>query len=137
MNDKRYSELITFKTFQERFNYLRLNGIVGINTFGGHRYLNQKFYQSDRWKQVRARVIFRDEGFDLAHSECPIQGDVYIHHLNPITIEDILNQDSKVFDLENLISTSFQTHNAIHYGADSPRLTEIVSRKPFDTCPWR
>lgn len=134
---KTYSELITISSFEERFEYLSLSGIVGDITFGGHRYLNQKLYQSPEWKSIKREVILRDNGCDLAHEDYPIKGHIYIHHINPISIEDILERRSCVFDLENLISASFITHNAIHYGSE-----ELLTRKPIirtknDTCPWR
>lgn len=135
---KLYSELITIPTFKERFNYLKLSAAVGDPTFGGHRYLNQMLYRFPEWKRVRREVILRDEGLDLGHPDFPIRGNIYVHHLNPITTDDILERRNCVFDLENLISTSFDTHNAIHYGDE--RLIEDrvpVERKKNDTCPWR
>lgn len=137
MMNKRYSELIQISEFQERFEYARLDGLVGQQTFGGHRYLNQILYSSDQWKKVRRKVIIRDDGYDLAHPDYQIGGNIYVHHLNPITIDDILEGNPSVFDLENLISVGFQTHNAIHYGDGSLLPKEPVTRKPYDTCPWR
>lgn len=135
---KSYSELIKIDSFEERFKYLSLVGIVGETTFGGHRYLNQILYQTDKWKKdTRREVILRDNGCDLAHEDYPIQGSIYIHHINPITIDDILEERPCVFDLENLISTSFRTHNAIHYGTEDLLLKGFVERKKNDTCPWR
>lgn len=136
--ERSYSELVSIKSFRERFEYLKLNGKVGEPTFGGHRYLNQFLYRSPEWRPIRREVILRDNGFDLAHPDHEIPGNIYVHHLNPITIDDILRGRSKVFDLENLVSSSFSTHNAIHYG-DANLLPEdtIVVRRKNDTCPWR
>lgn len=133
-----YSELIKIEKFEDRFIYLSLVGIVGETTFGGHRYLNQILYQTDKWKKdTRREVILRDNGCDLAHEDYPIQGSIYIHHINPITIDDILEERPCVFDLENLISTSFRTHNGIHYGTEELLPKGFVERKKNDTCPWR
>ena len=137
MSIKRYSELIQLPTLKERFEYAKVTGVVGELTFNGHRYLNQKLYQCPEWKSVRRRVIFRDSGCDLAHSEYPIGGKVIIHHLNPITINDILERDPCVFDLENLICTSLDTHNAIHYGDDNLIPKDYIERRKNDTCLWR
>lgn len=135
--NRRYSELVRLQTFRERFEYVKCSGIVGDQTFGSHRYLNQILYSSDRWKKIRREVIIRDDGFDLGHPDYPIGGYIYVHHINPITVDDILNDCFCVFDLENLVSTSFQTHNAIHYGRDTPRQNQLIIRKPNDTCPWK
>lgn len=134
---KTYSELIKIKDFEDRFRYLSLVGIIGQSTFGSHRYLNQKFYQSDKWKSTRREVILRDNGCDLAHEDYQILGSIYIHHLNPITIDDILRDRPCVFDLENLICVSFKTHNAIHYGSEDLLPHGLVVRKKNDTCPWK
>lgn len=134
---KTYSEMIKKELFKDRLIYLSLNGLVGDQTFGGHRYLNQIFYKSLKWKETRREVILRDNGCDLADERYPIKGLVYIHHINPITIEDILEERPCVFDLENLVCASFKTHNAIHYGIDDIYISEPISRKPNDTCPWR
>lgn len=132
-----YSELITIKSFEERYEYLRLGGSVGENTFGGSRYLNQLLYQSPEWRKIRRQVILRDNGYDLAHEDRPIASTIYVHHMNPITIDDIKQRRRCVFDPENLISASFDTHEAIHYGDDGLIKKDFVARKPFDTCPWR
>lgn len=132
-----YSELISIPTFQERFKYLQLNGLVGDLTFGGHRQLNQILYQSPEWKRARREVILRDNGFDLAHEDYPISGIIYVHHLNPLNIDDVLARRYCVFDLDNLVSVSFDTHQAIHYGDESLIKKDPVTRKPNDTCPWR
>lgn len=132
-----YSELIKIEKFEDRFKYLCLAGIVGETTFGGHRYLNQMLYQTEKWKSTRREVILRDNGCDLAHEDYSISGSIYIHHMNPITIDDILQERPCVFDLENLISTTFQTHNAIHYGSKNLLPKGPANRKKNDTCPWR
>lgn len=131
-----YSELIKMRRFEDRFEYLTLKGNVGNITFGGHRYLNQILYKTPKWKSTRREVILRDDGCDLAHEDYTIYGSIYIHHLNPITIDDILKERPCVFDLENLVCTSFKTHNAIHYGIEES-INNFVERKINDTCPWR
>ena len=137
MNIRTYSELIKIPTFEERFQYLRLDGIVGESTFGFDRYLNQIFYKSARWKKIRDYVILRDNGCDLAMEGYEIYDRILVHHMNPITIKDIEHESEFLIDPEFLISTVHNTHNAIHYGDENllPRLP--VERKPFDTCPWR
>lgn len=132
-----YSELITIPTFIERFRYLKLNGRVGMDTFGHDRYLNQVLYRSPEWKRFRREIILRDNGCDLAHEDYEIHGNILIHHINPITIDDVLRRDPKIFDPENVISTVLNTHNAIHYGDESLLITEPISRTQFDTCPWK
>lgn len=134
---KTYSELIKIASFKDRFNYLSLTGIVGETTFGGHRYLNQTLYQTDKWKKTRNEVILRDNGCDLAHQDYQINGSIYIHHINPITIDDVLEDRPCVFDLENLICTTFKTHNAIHYGTEELLQKELNKRTKDDTCLWR
>lgn len=134
---KTYSDLIKIEKFEDRFDYLSLIGIVGEITFGGHRYLNQMLYQSEKWKSIRREVIFRDNGSDLAHIDYPIIGSIYIHHINPITIDDVLEERPCVFDLNNLICTTFRTHNAIHYGSKDLLPKDPVNRKKGDTCLWR
>lgn len=133
---KTYAELMALKTFQERLDYLCLKGTVGSITFGGHRNMNQMLYQFDFWKRTRSKIILRDNGFDLACEDHPIGGPIYIHHINPITIDDIVDRNPKVFDPQNLISCSFFTHNQIHYG-DGKERDALVERKENDTCPWR
>lgn len=137
MTNKSYRYLKGLQTFMERFNYLRLDSFVGDVTFGSKRYLNQLLYSSEMWRKTRREVILRDDGCDLAHMDYPIVGRVYIHHLNPITVDDILERKPCVFDPENLICVSFRTHNAIHYGDEETLPREPVIRKPYDTCPWR
>lgn len=137
-NIRTYSELIALPTFEERYEYARIDGTVGDITFGPHRYLNQQFYQHDPdWKAVRRSVILRDNGCDLAHQDFPIYGRVIVHHLNPITEEDILNRTEFLLNPEYLICLSENTDRAIHFGDISLLPTPFVERKPFDTCPWR
>lgn len=135
---KRYSHLRRLSTFDERFDYLKVDGRVGDATFGFDRYLNQRLYHSAEWKNARDAVILRDNGCDLGMPGREIMGHIYVHHINPITIEDIEAGSDALFDPENLICVSFDTHNAIHYGDKDllPR-DEIVVRRPNDTCPWK
>lgn len=136
-----YTELISLPTFEERFKYLRMKGQVGSETFGFDRWLNQNFYHSDReWKLARRNVIIRDCGYDLASEERPIPNGVriIIHHMNPITQEDIINRTPFLLDPEYLITTIESTHNAIHYGDESYlEISKPIIRLPNDTCPWR
>lgn len=132
-----YSELITIPTFEERYKYLRLVGMVGKETFGFKRWLNQEFYHSDAWLRFRDKIIIRDNGCDLAFEGYDIYGSILIHHLNPISYEDILNHNPCVFDPENVVSTKLSTHNAIHYGDESLLMKPLVERAKNDTCPWR
>lgn len=132
---KSYSELIKIKNFDDRLRYLTLKGKIGEQTFGGHRLLNQTLYKSYEWKSIRKKIILRDNGCDLAHDDYPIGGHIYIHHLNPITIEDILNRKANIFDEENLVAVSFKTHNAIHYGVEE-LIPRSLERKRNDTCLW-
>lgn len=132
-----YSELITIPTFKERFEYLKLNGSVGLETFGHDRYLNQILYNSPEWRRFRQEIIVRDNGCDLACEGYEIFGKILIHHINPITAKDILNRNPKVFDPENVITTVHNTHNAIHYGDENLLITEPIERSRNDTCPWR
>lgn len=133
-----YDELIQLPTFEERFEYLKQNGLPSEVTFGGHRLLNQKLYKEDRkWKNVRKKVIARDRGCDLGMEDRPIQKYLMVHHLNPITIEQVANFDPCIYDMNNLICCSHETHNAIHYG-DKENLppTKPTERKPGDTKLW-
>ena len=132
-----YSELKNLDSFEERFNYLKLNGQVGETTFGSKRYLNQLLYKSQEWMSVRDKAIIRDEGCDLGIQGRDIGGKVLVHHINPITIEDVLNNNPKVFDLENLITTSHITHEAIHYGDENLLIKDPIIRTANDTCPWK
>lgn len=132
-----YSELITLPTFLERYRYLKQAGIVCEDTFGSRRYLNQILYQSPEWRQIRNRVIIRDNGCDLAAEGFEIHDKIYIHHINSITEEDILNRSPLLFDMENLITVSFNTHQAIHYGDESMLpITYLADRTPGDTKLW-
>ena len=132
-----YSELITIPTFEERFEYLKLNGSVGLETFGHDRYLNQILYNSQEWRRFRPEIIVRDNGCDLACEGYEIFGKILIHHINPITAQDILNRNPKVFDPENVITTVHNTHNAIHYGDENLLITVPIERSRNDTCPWQ
>lgn len=135
---RRYSELSQLKTFEERFNYLKLDGVVGKDTFGFDRFLNQEFYRSKEWRRIRDIVIARDLGCDMGLEDCPILGKVLIHHMNPITVSDLATMRDVVVNPEYLICVSHETHNAIHYGNDDIlRSREVTERKPNDTCPWR
>ena len=137
MNIRRYSELIRIPTFEERFEYLRLDGQVGADTFGSDRYLNQIFYKSPEWKKIRDEIIIRDQCCDLAMLGYDIHGPVLIHHLNPITKEDILSRTDLLLNPEYLVCTIQSTHNAIHYGDVNLLITNPIERKPNDTCPWK
>ena len=134
---RNYTELSKLQTFEERFNYLKLNGIVGKETFGYDRYLNQILYQRPEWKSVRNKVIIRDNGCDLGIIGREIQNRIIIHHMNPITVEDIKSRNPIVFDPEYLISTVHRTHNAIHYSDEDLLPKNPIERKPNDTCPWK
>jgi len=132
-----YSELMKLETFEERFEYLRLNGVVGKETFGSKRMLNQILYKNPKWLRKRKDIIIRDEGRDLGIEGREIRGPILVHHINPITIEDILNENPIVYDDENLICTMKLTHDAIHYSDESILMKDPVIRKPNDTCPWK
>lgn len=132
-----YSELIRIKSFVERFEYLKLSGQVGVDTFGFDRYLNQSFYHSSEWRSVRDYVITRDFGCDLGMEGYEIHGRIYIHHMNPITQKDIVHSNADIIDPEFLICTTHDTHNAIHYGDASLLVTGPIERRPNDTCPWK
>lgn len=137
-----YSELITLPTFIERYRYLRLGGKVGEETFGFDRYLNQLFYKSEEWRSIRDQVIIRDTGNgdycrDLGMEGYDIHGRILVHHMNPITMDDILQRSEFLLNPEYLICTIKSTHDAIHYGDENLLITEPVERKMNDTCPWR
>lgn len=132
-----YSELITLPTFEERFQYLRLDGSVGDETFGFDRYLNQVFYRSQRWKDIRQQVIIRDCGRDLAMEGYEIYDRIIIHHMNPLTVRDIERESEFLIDPEYLICTIHNTHNAIHYGDESLLISKPIERRMNDTCPWK
>lgn len=137
MTIKTYSQVILIPTFIERYEYLKICGKVGDATFGGHRYLNQILYKCPEWRHTRNEVIIRDNGCDLAIPGREIEGKIYIHHITPITIDDILQRRPCVFDLDNLICASLDTHNAIHYGDASLLQSDPIERHKNDTCPWR
>lgn len=130
-----YNELIKLKTFDERFDYLKLNGAVAKETFGFDRYINQAFYKSELWKQTRRDVILRDMGNDLGLEDYEINGKILIHHMNPISLDDIMFDLDFVINKNYLISTCLNTHNAIHYSNKSPNT--IIERIQGDTCPWK
>lgn len=132
-----YSEMIRLPTFDQRFEYLRLDGEVGKATFGYDRYLNQVLYNSPEWKKIRQKVIIRDNGCDLACEGYEICGRTLIHHINPITVEDIIKRNHMVFDLDNIVLTTHNTHNAIHYGDKNLLTTGPIERSAHDTCPWK
>ena len=132
-----YSELITFPTFEERYQYLRLNGSVGRETFGFDRYMNQFFYRSPEWKKVRNEVIARDNGCDLGVEGREIFGRVLIHHMNPISPEDIRDRSDLLLNPEFLITTVHNTHQAIHYGDESLLILSPLQRARPDPCPWK
>ena len=134
---KTYSELITIPSFLERYRYLKLGGSIGEETFGFDRYLNQTLYRSPEWKRFRRDIIIRDNGMDLAADDYEIVGKILVHHINPLTVQDVIRRDPKIFDPENVICTSMNTHNAIHYGDESLLMIEPVVRTKYDTCPWR
>lgn len=135
---KTYSKLITLPTFEERYEYLRLDGTVCEETFGFDRYLNQEFYQrSQEWKRIRDFVIIRDQGCDLGIEGREIQGKILVHHMNPITKDDLLKGSKFLLDPEYLICTLKSTHDAIHYGDENLLMKGPVQRTLYDTCPWR
>lgn len=136
MKLKTYTELSQLSDFDDRFNYLKLDGVLGAETFGRDRYLNQALYNSREWRRTRDIVITRDLGCDLGVPGLEILGKVIIHHMNPITLEQITDRDPIVFDPEYLISVSMNTHNALHY-ANDPHDKDPIVRRKFDTCPWR
>lgn len=137
MSVRSYSELITIPTFEARFEYLKLDGLVGEETFGFDRYLNQTFYRSQEWKSIRDFVIVRDLGCDLAIEGYEIYGKIYIHHMNPIRAADITTKSRMLMDPEFLISTTHNTHNAIHYGDKNLLAIGPIERSKNDTCPWK
>ena len=137
MDIRSYSELITIPTFEERFRYLKLDGRVGEETSGFDRYLNQIFYKSNEWLRVRDLVIVRDNGCDLGIEGREIYGRILIHHMNPITIDDITRRSKYLLDPEYLITTVKNTHDAIHYGDESLLIKGPIERSKYDTCPWK
>lgn len=134
---RRYSELIRYDTFLDRYHYLNLVGQVGIETFGLDRYLNQTLYRSSKWRRTRNQVILRDNGCDLGVEGFDIFDKIIVHHINPLTIADIEDDVDEIYDPEFLICCSFDTHNAIHYGDERLLPSFPVERRPGDTCPWK
>ena len=132
-----YSELVLLPTFEERFQYLRLDGVVGQETFGFDRYMNQYFYRSKEWRRVRDIVIARDAGCDLGIPGREIFGRIVIHHMNPIRPEDIRSRSDILLNPEYLIATVHETHQAIHYGDETLLITAPIPRERNDTCPWK
>lgn len=137
MSRKTYSELVSMDNYLDRYEYLRIGGVVGESTFGSNRYLNQILYRSYDWKKFRREMIIRDNGCDLAHPDYEIGGIIILHHINPITIDDVKNRRRCVFDPENVVCVSHRTHEAIHYGDDTLLMKGPVVRRPGDTIPWR
>lgn len=132
-----YSELIRLPTFEQRYEYLKIGGIVGESTFGFDRYLNQSFYKSREWRTLRDKIILRDEASDLAIKDYPISKWIVIHHMNPITEEDIDERIDDILNPEFLVCVSLRTHNAIHFGDESLLPDIPIERFKNDTCPWR
>jgi hypothetical protein len=132
-----YSDLSRLNTFEDRYQYLKLNGSIGEETFGFDRFINQNFYKSPEWKAVRDFVIVRDNGCDLGVEGYEIRGKIFIHHMNPILPKDIETRSEFLLDPEYLISTTHPTHNAIHYGDESLLIQAPIERSKNDTCPWR
>ena len=136
-NIRTYHDLIQIPSFLERYEYLKIGGVVGETTFGYERYLNQMLYSSRKWKDARNRVLIRDDGCDMGLADYPIGEKIYVHHMNPITPEMVEENDPVLFEPEFLSCVSYQTHNAIHYGDKSLLPQEPIQREPNDTCPWR
>lgn len=132
-----YSDLKQLKTFEERYEYLKLDGQVGADTFGFDRYLNQVFYRSPEWRSVRNEVIVRDNGCDLGIEGREIHTKILVHHMNPISKEDILERSDILLNPEYLITTVKRTHDAIHYGDADTLIKDPIERTANDTCPWR
>lgn len=140
MNNQRirtYTELIQLRTFEERYEYLKLSGALGVTTFGFDRYLNQIFYNSTQWKHFRRGIIIRDDGCDLGIEGREIEIGIRIHHLNPVSIEDLENGNCDILDPEFAICTSLNTHNAIHFGTKSNLIQLPQERRKGDTTLWR
>lgn len=132
-----YADLIQLQSFEERFEYLKLGGVVGRETFGLDRYLNQLFYQSDEWRSVRDQIIVRDNGCDLGMKGFEIHGPITVHHINPLSQKDILEHSDLLLNPNYLISTTASTHKAVHYGDKNQLLLLPNERSRNDTCPWR
>lgn len=135
--NRTYSELIVLPTFEERYRYLQLKGSVGEETFGFDRYINQKFYNSQEWKSIRDYIIVRDQGCDLGIEGYEIHGRIYIHHMNPVLLKDVMYRTEYLTNPEYLITTTHSTHNAIHYGDENLLIKTPIERSKNDTCPWR
>lgn len=136
MRNRTYSELVRYTTFEDRFAYLKLEGAVGSQTFGFDRYLNQMFYSSHEWKSIRKYVTIRDNGCDLGVEGYEIHANLLVHHINPMTQEDILHKEEWILDPEFLITTTHNTHNGLHYGNESLLPKVVPERKPGDTRLW-
>lgn len=132
-----YTEFSKYSSFLDRFEYLRLDGTVGFETFGSNRFMNQEFYTSPEWRRARREVIIRDDGCDLGVEGYDIFSKILIHHMNPIREEDLLNRNPDILNPEFLICVSHNTHNAIHYGDKNLLPAPLVERRPGDTCPWK
>lgn len=136
MTIRNHTDLEKLETLEERFAYLQLRGLPGVDTFGFDRWMNQKFYSSREWRQVRSFVIARDLGMELGAEDIPVRGSIYIHHMNPITVSDITDATDNLLDPEFLISCSLNVHNAVHYGDESLLPRPFVERRPGDTRQW-
>ena len=136
-NIRSYHELSRLKTFEERYEYLKMTARIGEETFGTERFLNQYFYGTPEWRALRQEALIRDQGCDLGIEDHPIGGRIEVHHINPITAEDIKNRNPSILDLDNVICVSSNTHKAIHYGDASLLPHDPIERKPNDTCPWK
>lgn len=134
---RNYRELTRLKTFDERFEYLKLSGLVGESTFGFERYMNQALYNSSKWRRLRNQIIIRDNGCDLGVEDHEIQGTIIVHHMNPISVDDLKDFSDDIFNPEYLICVSLITHNAIHYGDKNLLPSGPIERRPGDTCPWK
>lgn len=132
-----YSELITIPSYRERFLYLARNGVVGEATFGGKRWLVEKLYMSNEWRRFRDKIIIRDGGFDMAVPGYTVGKRIVVHHIDPLTVDDLLYGSSKIFDEDNVVCVAPLTHRAIHYGDESLIMPDVVDRRPNDTCPWK
>lgn len=135
--ERTYSELCTLQGLEDRFEYLSIGGVVGEATFGFERWVNQRFYRSSEWRQVRVHILARDRGNDLGVEDTPIRGTHIVHHLNPITVNELEAGSDCLIDPENLITTSLWTHNAIHYGDRKLLPQPFVERSPGDTLLWK
>lgn len=137
MNSRSYSEAIKYETYEERFNYLKIGDRVGEKAFGSNRRIKQLLYKDPEWRRKRDKIILRDGGCDLGVNGREINGPISVHHINPITVEDVINRAPKVFDDDNLICAADLTHKAIHYSDDSILMKDPIVRTKNDTCPWK